>query len=96
LRQQDDQLELRIWYVPGNKGREIPRFRNRFPRRTGLAHRMLRAVIARMHGAGATALHLLVRPQNRAARALYARAGFEPVPRLILTKLLPRARQSAR
>jgi ribosomal protein S18 acetylase RimI-like enzyme len=29
---------------------------------------------------------LLVRPENRSARVLYERAGFVPVPRVMMTK----------
>ena len=39
-----------------------------------------------MRAAGAGALHLLVRPENRSARRLYERAGFLRVPRLMMTK----------
>jgi ribosomal protein S18 acetylase RimI-like enzyme len=37
---------------------------------------------------GAGALHLVVRPDNTPARALYRHAGFEVSPRLFLSKLL--------
>ena len=52
----------------------------------GLGQQLLAAMTTRMRAAGAGALHLLVRPENRSARRLYGRAGFLRVPRLMMTK----------
>lgn len=56
----------------------------------GTGRRLLEAVERRVRSRGAAALHLLVRPENRGARRLYERSGFARVPRLMLTKVLPR------
>jgi ribosomal protein S18 acetylase RimI-like enzyme len=52
----------------------------------GLGRELVQAAerIAREGGAGA--VHLMVRPENAPALALYRRAGFEAVPRLLMTK----------
>ncbi len=42
--------------------------------------------------AGVHALHLQVRPDNAAARALYERRGFTQIPRLLLSKSLAPSR----
>ncbi len=55
-------------------------------RRSGLGKALLEAVTSRAFAAGAGAVHLLVRPENREARALYERHAFELVPRLIMTR----------
>jgi ribosomal protein S18 acetylase RimI-like enzyme len=57
-------------------------------RRDGLGTRLLEAAVSSLRAAGAAAVHLLVRPTNRAARSLYARRGFEEVPRLMMTRQL--------
>jgi ribosomal protein S18 acetylase RimI-like enzyme len=56
----------------------------------GLGKWLLARVEERAREAGAQALHLMVRPENRPALTLYQRAGFEPPPRVFLTKRLPR------
>jgi len=57
-------------------------------RQAGLGRALLRAAEARARASGALALHLLVRPENAAARRLYEREGFEQVPRVMLSKPL--------
>jgi ribosomal protein S18 acetylase RimI-like enzyme len=57
-------------------------------RRHGLAGRLLGRAEARAHDSGAHALHLAVLPANASAMALYRRAGFEAVPRTMMTKPL--------
>jgi ribosomal protein S18 acetylase RimI-like enzyme len=57
-------------------------------RRDGLGTRLLEAAISSLRAAGAAAVHLLVRPENRSARSLYAGLGFEEVPRLMMTRQL--------
>jgi ribosomal protein S18 acetylase RimI-like enzyme len=57
-------------------------------RRRGVATALLRAAVARARQGRAAALHLGVRPENRAAIRLYERAGFENAPRNLMTKLL--------
>jgi ribosomal protein S18 acetylase RimI-like enzyme len=59
-------------------------------RRAGIARRLLEAVAREVRRAGAAALHLLVRPDNAKARALYRKAGFDEIPRLMMTRQLPR------
>jgi ribosomal protein S18 acetylase RimI-like enzyme len=63
-------------------------------RAAGLGRRLLDAMTAAMRAAGARALHLLVRPDNRRARRLYEKAGFAAIPRLMMTRALPQARAS--
>jgi ribosomal protein S18 acetylase RimI-like enzyme len=58
-------------------------------RARGLGSRLLAAVTDQMLAAGAGALHLLVRPENRAARVLYEKAGFAEVPRVMMTRSFP-------
>ena len=60
-------------------------------RQQGIARRLLSTLLARVRKEHVHALHLVVRPENRKARALYADLGFARVPRLIMTKLLPRS-----
>jgi ribosomal protein S18 acetylase RimI-like enzyme len=57
-------------------------------RHAGIGRALLRAAEDRARAQGVLALHLVVRPENEAARRLYAREGFEPVPRVMLTKVL--------
>jgi GNAT superfamily N-acetyltransferase len=65
-------------------------------RGTGEGRRLLGSIIERVRDAGAGAIHLGVLPANRAARRLYARFGFAPIPRLVLSKRLARPRASTR
>jgi ribosomal protein S18 acetylase RimI-like enzyme len=62
-----------LYVIPEKRGR-------------GVGSRLLRAITTRMRAAGAGALHLLVRPENRGARRLYSGVGFKVVPRLMMTK----------
>jgi ribosomal protein S18 acetylase RimI-like enzyme len=52
----------------------------------GLGQQLLSAVTTRMRALGAGALHLLVRPDNQSARRLYEQAGFQVMPRLMMTR----------
>ena len=63
-------------------------------RERGVGRRLLGAVAAAMRSAGAGALHLLVRPDNLAARLLYQAMGFEDVPRLMMTRTFARRRST--
>lgn len=54
----------------------------------GLGQRMLDALIEALRARGVKAVHLMVRPENDKARALYAGMGFEDVPRVMMTKSL--------
>lgn len=54
----------------------------------GLGRRLLAAVELELRAADIRALHLMVRPDNAEARALYDDVGFVEVPRRILTKRL--------
>ncbi|HWE27049.1 MAG TPA: GNAT family N-acetyltransferase [Polyangia bacterium] len=57
-------------------------------RRHGVGRQGLAAAQAFARVNGAHALHLLVRHENAAARALYEAAGFATQPRLVMTKPL--------
>jgi len=59
-------------------------------RRLGVGERLLAAVARALRAGGAGAVTLLVRPQNRAARRLYARAHYAAVPRVAMVRRLPR------
>jgi ribosomal protein S18 acetylase RimI-like enzyme len=59
-------------------------------RRAGLGAQLLEATMDALEAGGAAAVTLLVYPENRAARRLYARAGFEEIPRLAMKRLLAR------
>jgi ribosomal protein S18 acetylase RimI-like enzyme len=54
-------------------------------RMQGVGRTLLAAMVERLRAEGALAVHLLVRPDNLAARLLYESAGFEEVPRLMMT-----------
>lgn len=54
----------------------------------GLGTELLDAVEAEARACDVHALHLMVRPENDPARALYARRGYASNPRLVLTKRL--------
>ena len=59
-------------------------------RRRGVAARLLREAEANARRNDTRALHLVVRPVNEAAVALYRHAGFDVIPRVLMTKVLPR------
>lgn len=52
----------------------------------GMGRRLLEAVVAALRDREVRAIHLMVRPENARARALYASCGFTTVPRLVMTK----------
>ena len=56
----------------------------------GIGRMLLDAIVAALEARGACAVHLMVRPENEAARALYAGRGFKTVPRLLMTRSLAR------
>ena len=60
------------------------------PERRGarLGARLLEQATALAREAGARAIHLVVRHDNPTARALYERAGFEAIPRTLMTRRL--------
>ncbi|WP_224369695.1 GNAT family N-acetyltransferase [Hyalangium versicolor] len=58
----------------------------------GLGKWLLARVEALARETGVEALHLMVRPENEPAVALYRSAGFEEPPRMFLTKRLPGVR----
>jgi ribosomal protein S18 acetylase RimI-like enzyme len=60
-------------------------------RQQGLGARLLDAVMSGLRASGARAVTLLVFPENTAARRLYARAGFEEIPRLAMVRRLSTA-----
>lgn len=57
-------------------------------RGAGDGRRLLDALTEAMRRGGAGAIHLAVRRANRVARRLYETAGFQPIPRLVLSKRL--------
>jgi len=57
-------------------------------RQRGLGMRLLGAVMSALRASGAGAVTLLVLPENTAARALYARAGFDEIPRVAMVRRL--------
>jgi len=59
-------------------------------RGSGEGRRLLDAITEGMRKGGASAIHLAVRRANGVARRLYETAGFEPIPRLVLSKRLAR------
>jgi ribosomal protein S18 acetylase RimI-like enzyme len=59
-------------------------------RRRGVAGRLLREAEAHARRNRTQALHLVVRPANEAAIALYRHAGFDVIPRVLMTKVLVR------
>ncbi len=59
-------------------------------RRGGLGARLLEATARALREAGAAAVTLLVRPENVAARRLYARAGFRELSRLAMVRPIGR------
>jgi ribosomal protein S18 acetylase RimI-like enzyme len=58
-------------------------------RERGLGSAALPAIEALARAHDVRAIHLLVRPENTRAHALYRRAGYLQPPRLFLTKRLP-------
>jgi ribosomal protein S18 acetylase RimI-like enzyme len=65
-------------------------------RRHGLGAQLLDAAMGALRAAGAGAVHLFVWPENRAARRLYARAGFVEVRRVAMSRSLGPRRPTAR
>ena len=70
-----DGFVTELWVVADARGR-------------GLGEQLLAAAEQHARAAEVHALHLMVRPENAGARRLYARQGYELVPRLIMTKPL--------
>lgn len=64
-------------------------FVRRRARRQGVASAVLRSISAEAANLGVHAIHLMVRPENGAAVALYRKAGYLSQPRMMLSKLLP-------
>lgn len=54
----------------------------------GLGRALLNAIVEKLRRDGATAVHLVVRPENERARAIYEAHGFRLVPRVMMTKVL--------
>ena len=64
-----------FWVAPTHRGR-------------GLGRTLLAAAEQVCRDHGASALHLMVRPDNLPARRLYEGAGYAPPPRLTLSRTL--------
>lgn len=73
-----DAFVTELYVSPGCRGR-------------GFGRRLLSAMIDALTGQGACAVHLMVRPQNAVARALYRSLGFQDVPRILMTRPLNRS-----
>lgn len=54
----------------------------------GIGQALLDAMVDGLGERGVKAAHLMVRPENERARALYEERGFKTVPRLLMTKPL--------
>ena len=54
----------------------------------GLGRLLLEGLLVELRAAGIHAVHLMVRPENERARALYEGFDFEVIPRLLMTKSL--------
>lgn len=70
-----DAFVTELWVEPQARGR-------------GLGEQLLQAAEQHARAAEVHALHLMVRPENEGARRLYARQGYDVVPRLIMTRPL--------
>jgi ribosomal protein S18 acetylase RimI-like enzyme len=57
-------------------------------RRRGVGQALLDAVVGRLSSEGIEAIHLMVRPDNDRARALYERLGFRVSSRLLMTRIV--------
>jgi ribosomal protein S18 acetylase RimI-like enzyme len=57
-------------------------------RSRGVGQMLLDALTEGLRERGAKAVHLMVRPENERAQALYEARGFKVVPRTVMTKLL--------
>lgn len=57
-------------------------------RSRGVGQALLDALTQGLRERGAKAAHLMVRPENDRAQALYEARGFKAVPRTVMTKLL--------
>ncbi len=54
----------------------------------GVGRQLLDSTVRALRARGTRAVHLMVRPENKSARALYDESGFQVIPRLLLTKRL--------
>ena len=54
----------------------------------GLGRRLLDSTLEHLRQSGVNAAHLVVRPENHRARALYESHGFHVSPRILMTKEL--------
>lgn len=57
-------------------------------RSRGIGQALLDALVQALADRGVKAAHLMVRPENDRARALYEGRGFNAVPRVMMTKIL--------
>ncbi len=71
-----DAFITEFYLRPSARGRGIGRF-------------ALDAIENEAAALGTRAIHLMVRPENQAAAALYASAGYQSPPRIFLSKVLP-------
>jgi ribosomal protein S18 acetylase RimI-like enzyme len=76
-----DAFLTEIYVRPDQRGRRLGAY-------------LLEAVTGALRDGGARAVTLLVRPKNTAARRLYARAGFEEIPRLAMVRRIDDAPRS--
>ena len=54
----------------------------------GVGRLLLESLVSTLSGQGINAVHLMVRPENAQARALYESLEFRLVPRLLMTRRL--------
>lgn len=54
----------------------------------GIGSSLLDAMVDSLRASGVNALHLMVRPDNERARALYKKRGFQVAPRIMMTRRL--------
>jgi len=57
-------------------------------RRRGVGRLLLDSLVERLRACEVNAVHLMVRPENTSARALYEQHGFQVIPRLLMTHRL--------
>ena len=57
-------------------------------RRRGTGRLLLQSLVLALRKRGTKAVHLMVRPENELARALYQKLAFRVIPRLLMTKEL--------
>ena len=60
-------------------------------RRAGVARAMVRHAEGWLAGLGVRKVELMIRPENHAVREFYARIGYDPEPRVVMSRWLEHA-----